>query len=191
MHYATHCVGPCLALTRRRPSTSPASARARIREELIAEIQLAVRRRDVPHQAHGFRRDGSHLSARCSTRPGSTARASTSIGTKKTFEWPLIEGEEPVLHTAKKPEPEIPERVKVPDYAHLLPEAIRRFTTKGVYDAGEHAPVVHPGRRPRRLASAPGPRIRPGAGRKTAIRTPTRCSRPTGRASASAPTSRR
>ena len=30
-----------------------------------------------------------------------------------------------------------PERVKVPDFAHLLPEGIRRFTTKGVYDADE------------------------------------------------------
>ena len=44
------------------------------------------------------------------------------FGTKKTFEWQLIEGEEPVVHTAKKPEPEIPQRVKVPDYAHLLPK---------------------------------------------------------------------
>ena len=53
-------------------------------------------------------------------------------------EWQLIESEEPVLHTAKKPEPEIPERIKVPDFAHLLPEPIRRFTTKGVYDTDEH-----------------------------------------------------
>jgi hypothetical protein len=30
---------------------------------------------------------------------------------------------------------ERPERVTVPDYARLLPEPIRRFTTKGVYDA--------------------------------------------------------
>src|SRR5947209_7927317 len=30
---------------------------------------------------------------------------------------------------------EVPERVTVPDYAALLPEQIRQFTTKGVYDA--------------------------------------------------------
>jgi hypothetical protein len=59
-------------------------------------------------------------------------------GSKQSFEWPLIEGEEPVLHTAKKPEPEIPARIKVPDFAHLLPEPIQRFTTKGVYDTDEH-----------------------------------------------------
>jgi len=32
------------------------------------------------------------------------------------------------------PEPEVPERVEVPDYAHLLPEEIRSFTGRGVYD---------------------------------------------------------
>ena len=32
------------------------------------------------------------------------------------------------------PEPEVPERVKVPDYAHLLPEEIQSFTGQGVYD---------------------------------------------------------
>ena len=42
-----------------------------------------------------------------------------------------------MLHTAKKPEQEIPQRIKVPDFAHLLPEPIRRFTTKGVYDADD------------------------------------------------------
>ena len=55
-------------------------------------------------------------------------------GTKKAFEWPLIEGEKAVLHTAKRPEHEIAERIDVPDFAHLLPDGIRRFTTKGVYD---------------------------------------------------------
>ena len=55
-------------------------------------------------------------------------------GTKKSFEWTLVEGEPHVIHTAKKPEPEIPARVTVPDYAHLLPEPIQMFTTKGVYD---------------------------------------------------------
>ncbi len=47
----------------------------------------------------------------------------------------MIEGEEHIIHTAKKPEPEIAERVSVPDYAHRLPEAIRRFTTT-IQDAG-------------------------------------------------------
>ncbi len=49
-------------------------------------------------------------------------------GSKKSFEWTLVEGEKHVLHTAKRPEPEIPSRIEVPDFAHLLPEEIRPFT---------------------------------------------------------------
>jgi hypothetical protein len=61
-------------------------------------------------------------------------------GSKKSFEWPLIEGEPCVIHTAKKEEHEIPEKVETPDYAHLLPKEIQDFTTKGVYDldSNEH-----------------------------------------------------
>jgi hypothetical protein len=51
---------------------------------------------------------------------------------KVTFEWSQIEHEPLVLHRGEKPE-----RVKSPDFAHLLPEPIRRFTTKGVYDSEE------------------------------------------------------
>ena len=40
----------------------------------------------------------------------------------------MVEGQSHVLHTAKKPEHEIPSPVEVPDYAHLLPEPIRKFT---------------------------------------------------------------
>jgi hypothetical protein len=57
-------------------------------------------------------------------------------GSKKSFEWTLVEGEPHILHTAKRPEPEIPERIAVPDFAHLLPEPIRRFT-RSIVDA-EH-----------------------------------------------------
>ena len=59
-------------------------------------------------------------------------------GDKQAFEWPLIEGEDPVLHTAKKPEHKIPKRIKVKDYASRLPKGIRPFTTKGVYDLAKN-----------------------------------------------------
>ena len=64
-------------------------------------------------------------------------------GTKKSFEWTLIENEPHVIHTAKAPEPEIPERVAVPDYAHLLPAEIRRFTSS-IQDA-DHLSFVQGG----------------------------------------------
>ncbi len=50
----------------------------------------------------------------------------------------LLENEPHVIRTAKKPEPEIAEKIEVPDYAHLLPESSRKFTLpQEIYDA-EH-----------------------------------------------------
>ena len=55
-------------------------------------------------------------------------------GSKKSFEWTLVEHEAHVLHTAKLPEAKIPKRITAPDFAKRLPAPIRPFTTKGVYD---------------------------------------------------------
>src|SRR5690606_14926659 len=52
---------------------------------------------------------------------------------KKSVEWTLIEHDDSVIHTGEKPE-----RVKIPDYAHLLPKEIQSFTTGGVYDANDN-----------------------------------------------------
>ena len=137
MHYATHCVGPCLALTRAEAEYVSCFGSGIIRPELVSKYQSPF----AVETAHiKFR--NSDLCARIYRSLFDTARQYREsfdvYGTKKAFEWQLIEGEEPVIHTAKKPEPEIPQRVKVPDYAHLLPPEIRRFTTRGVYDADEH-----------------------------------------------------
>lgn len=137
MHYATHCVGPCLALTRGEAEYVSCFGSGTIREELIPKYNspFAVETTHIK-----FR--NSDLTARIHRSLFDVARQYREsfdvYGTKQAFEWPLIEGEDPVLHTAKKPEPEIPERVKVPDYAHLLPEEIQPFTTGGVYDADDH-----------------------------------------------------
>ena len=64
-------------------------------------------------------------------------------GTKKSFEWTLVEGEPHVIHTAKKPEHEIPSKVEVPDFAHLLPEPIRKFT-QSIQDA-DHLSFIQGG----------------------------------------------
>jgi hypothetical protein len=58
-------------------------------------------------------------------------------GDKASVEWPLIEHEPLVIHTAKLPEPKIPKKVTSPDYAKYLPKAIRPFTTGGVYGKGK------------------------------------------------------
>ena len=137
MHYATHCVGPCLALTRSEAEYVSCFGSGKIRDELISKYNspFAIESCHIKYR-------NSDVSARIMRSLFDTARQYREsidvFGSKKSFEWPLIEGEEPVLHTAKKPEPEIPQRIKVPDFAHLLPEPIRRFTTKGVYDTDEH-----------------------------------------------------
>jgi hypothetical protein len=51
-------------------------------------------------------------------------------GSKKSFEWSAIEGEDPIVHTGEKPS-----RVKVPDFARLLPPQVQKFTRAGVYDS--------------------------------------------------------
>jgi len=139
MHYATHCVGPCLALANSEAEYVSCFGSGTIREELIPKYNspFAVETCHIK-----FR--GSDLSARVYRALFDTARQYREsfdvYGSKMAYEWPLIEGEKPVLHTAKKDEPKIPERVSVPDYGHLLPDEIAMFTTKGVYDldANQH-----------------------------------------------------
>jgi predicted dehydrogenase len=136
MHYATHCVGPCLALTRGQAEYVSCFGSGTIREELIPKYNSPF----AVETAHVKLKD-SDLTARVIRSLFDTARQYREsfdvYGSKKSFEWQLIENEAPVLHTAKKPEPEIPELVKVPDYGHLLPKEIQGFTLGGVYNADE------------------------------------------------------
>ena len=137
MHYATHCVGPCLALERKDAQQVSCFGSGRIREELVAAYGSPF----AIESAHITLRD-SDVVARVIRSLFDTARQYREsfdvYGSKKSFEWQLCEGEEPVVHTAKLPESEIPKRVAVGDFANLLPESIRRFTTGGVYDADDH-----------------------------------------------------
>jgi predicted dehydrogenase len=138
MHYATHCVGPCLALTRADAEYVSCFGSGTIRKELIGQYNSPF----AVETAHVKFRD-SDVTARVIRSLFDTARQYREsfdvYGDKKSYEWPLIEGEDPVIHTAKKPEHEIATRVKVPDFAKLLPKEIQNFTTKGVYDADDHA----------------------------------------------------
>ncbi len=79
-------------------------------------------------------------------------------GTKKAFEWPLIEHEPHVLHTAKKPEPEIPAEIEVPGFrappagadpalhhqGRLRPTKKTHLSfTQGAGHGGSHPHLVH------------------------------------------------
>jgi predicted dehydrogenase len=138
MWYATHCVGPVCALTHATAEYVSCFGSGTIRKELVKyyNSKFAVESTHIKFK-------GSDLSARIYRSLFDTARQYREsfdvYGSKRSFEWQLVEGEEPVVHTAKVPEPKIPQRVKVPDYGKLLPQPIRRFTTQGVYDMKEHA----------------------------------------------------
>ena len=137
MHYATHCVGPVLALTKGEAEYVSCFGSGTIREELIS------------HYNSPFAVETTHIKFRNSDLSAQVYRSLFDVarqyresfevyGSKKSVEWPLIEGKPLVMHTAKKPEPEIPEEMECPDFAKLLPKEIQHFTTQGVYDSDEH-----------------------------------------------------
>ena len=128
MHYATHAVSPCLALVRGGAEYVACFGSGRIRDELAAKYgsPFAV-------ESALFKVRDQELAFEVTRSLFETARQYIEsfdvYGDKASFEWTLIEGEEPIDHVGEKPE-----RVAVPDFARLLPEPIQRFTTKGVYD---------------------------------------------------------
>lgn len=154
MWYATHCVSPCLAILSEPGKPALADevvcfGSGRIREELIPKYgsPFAI-------ESATFSIQGSDVCAEVTRSLFDTARQYREsfdvYGSKKSFEWQAIEVEEPIIHTKNTPEtpvaePEIPKRVKVPDFAHLLPESIRRFTQPAAIQDAEHLSFVQGG----------------------------------------------
>ncbi len=136
MWYATHCVGPMLALAEAPAEYVSCFGSGTIRKELVKHYGSSF----AVETAH-LKLKGTDLTARIIRSLFDTARQYREsidvYGSKQSFEWTLIEHEPHVLHTAKRPEPKIPRKVTVPDFATRLPKAIRPFTTKGVYDLGK------------------------------------------------------
>lgn len=142
MHYATHVVSPCLGLVNGRAEYVSCFGSGTIREDIqkksgnkfsVESCHIKIKDSDVACHIWRFLYDTARQ-----------YRESIDVyGTKKSFEWSLVEGEDHVLHTAKKPEHEIAQHVKVPDYAHLLPEPIRKFT-RSIQDT-EHRSFIQGG----------------------------------------------
>ena len=142
MHYATHVVSPVLGILDGRADKVSCFGSGRVRDDIaeksgnryaVESCHLTIAGTDVAAHLWRFLYDTARQ-----------YRESFDVyGTKKSFEWALVEGEPHVMHTAKKPEPEIPERIEVPDYAHLLPEPIRKFT-QSIEDA-DHLSFVQGG----------------------------------------------
>jgi predicted dehydrogenase len=136
MYYATHCVGPVLGLPKKDAEYVSCFPSGTIREEMHH------------HYNSPFAIETTHIKMRNSDLTARIIRSLFDVarqyresidvyGFDKSVEWPLIEGEPLVIHTAKKPEPEIPEKVECPDFGHLLPDEIAGFTLGGVYGGEE------------------------------------------------------
>ena len=153
MHYATHCVSPCLAILGKEAESVVCHGSGRIREELIGRYgsSFAI-------ETATFKIRDCDVCAEVTRSLFDTARqyreSFDAYGSKKSFEWQQLENEEPVIHTRGMPEPKIPQRVKVPDYAHCLPEPVRKFTgqvadqehlsfIQGAGHGGSHPHLVH------------------------------------------------
>jgi predicted dehydrogenase len=129
MHYATHVVSPLMAMVNGMAEYVSCFGSGTINDECarrsgskfaVESCHIKIRNSDLAAHIWRFLWDTARQ-----------YRESVDVyGSKKSFEWQLITDENPVLHTAKKPEAEIAERVDVPDYAHLLPEPIRKFTRR-------------------------------------------------------------
>jgi predicted dehydrogenase len=133
MHYATHVVSPVLGLVNKPAEYVSCFGSGTVRDDIreksgnsfaVESCHIKIADSDVAAHIWRFLYDTARQ-----------YRESFDVyGSKKSFEWTLVEGEKHVLHTAKRPEPEIPSTVDVPDFAHLLPEEIRPFT-RSIVDA--------------------------------------------------------
>jgi predicted dehydrogenase len=153
MHYATHVVSPVLGLVDGRAEYVSCFGSGTVRDEIrersgnsfaVESCHIKIADSDVSAHIWRFLYDTARQ-----------YRESFDVyGSKKSFEWSLVEGQSHTIHTAKRPEPEIPEEVVIPDFGHLLPEEIRPFT-QSIVDAdhlsflqgsghgGSHPHLVH------------------------------------------------
>ncbi len=154
MWYATHCVSPCLAILSRHGAPAVAESvvchgSGRIREELIAKYGSPFALETATFKIKGY--DVVAEVTRTLFDVARQYRESFDVtGSKASFEWQQIENEDPVIHTknsAAKPltEAEIPQRTKVPDFAHLLPEPIRKFTMPAAIQDADHLSFLQGG----------------------------------------------
>jgi len=142
MYYATHCISPCLGLVNGEAEYVSCVGSGRIKEELILRYGSSF----AVESAHISLR-GSDVCVRVYRALFDTARQYREsfdvFGSKMSIEWPLVDGEELVLHTAKEPQAKMTQRVHAPDYADRLPEPIRHFTTRTFLDLPEYVHLTH------------------------------------------------
>lgn len=140
MWYATHCVSPCLAIL-----SEPAKGKCALAESVVCHGSGRIREEFIKIygspfaiETATFKIKDSDVCAEVTRSLYDTARQYREsfdvTASNVSFEWQQLEGEEPVLHMRGLPEPQVPRRVPVPDFAGRLPEGIRKFTG-AIHDA--------------------------------------------------------
>ncbi len=138
MHYATHAVSPLLMLLNTRATCVHCFGSGSMRKELRESYG-----NPFPVETAIFELEGTDVAAEVTRTLFHTARAYTEsfsvYGERATFEWPQIEGQDPVVFKMEKLQsgrgrPVRVERLAAPDRRDLLPSSIQRFTRRGVYD---------------------------------------------------------
>ena len=185
MHYATHCVGPCLGLTGKLAEWVSCLGSGRVDDKYAAALRLAVRRRDHAHQAQGLGRP----------RRGHALAVQHGAPVHRELRRLRQQGQLRVAADRGRGAGDpLRRRREARAGPRLRPSAPRRdpaLHDQGrVRPGGRDPPVVHPGR------AATAARIRTwstsssAASSRIATRSRTRCNRRTGPAPASARTSR-
>lgn len=138
--HPTHAVAPCLALSGKRPVSVFGKGSGKVREELAkkygcpfafeaALITLEDNETTVEMERFLYHVARSYSECFC------------AYGENKSFEWEQLRGEGHVVFTRDMSQDQrgrgakiLTEHLNTPDYAHLLPPEISRFTKRGVYD---------------------------------------------------------
>ncbi len=133
MYNATHAISPTLALRHDRAEWVACLGAGRIEERMVSRY------------GSPFSIESTHIQFKDTDVGAEVTRSLFGVarqyresfdvyGEKQTFEWTQVEGERHTLHVG-----EAPHHVDIPDFAHLLPPELQRFTRAGVYDSSDHA----------------------------------------------------
>ena len=129
MHYATHAVSPLLWLAGAKAESVVCHGSGRISDDY-------AKRYGSPFAVETtlIKLKDSEIACEVTRSLFDTIRQYREsfdvYGTKLSFEWEQIAEEGPVIYSGF----EDADRIKIPDYAHLLPKEIAPFTGAGVYD---------------------------------------------------------
>ena len=132
MHYATHCVSPCLALPGKLAESVVCHGSGRISRSPDFQIRFALRGRDRDLENARFRVVAPRSPAACSKRPGNISRAFDVYADKVSFEWPSSRARAGRFASRRKTR-----EGRNPRLCQPSSQGFAALRPRGVYDANE------------------------------------------------------